>query len=29
MTPDSFGAFQKNEAQKWAKIIRDSGLKPE
>lgn len=29
MTPESFGAFQKNEAQKWAKIIRDSGLKPE
>jgi tripartite-type tricarboxylate transporter receptor subunit TctC len=29
MTPESFGVFQKNEAQKWAKIIRDSGLKPE
>ena len=29
MTPEAFGAFQKNEAQKWAKTIRDSGLKPE
>lgn len=29
MTPEAFGAFQKSEAQKWAKTIRDSGLKPE
>jgi tripartite-type tricarboxylate transporter receptor subunit TctC len=29
MTPEAFGVFQKNEAQKWAKTIRDSGLKPE
>jgi tripartite-type tricarboxylate transporter receptor subunit TctC len=29
MTPEAFGAFQKNEAQKWAKTIRDAGLKPE
>jgi tripartite-type tricarboxylate transporter receptor subunit TctC len=29
MTPEAFGAFQKTEAQKWAKTIRDAGLKPE
>ena len=29
MTPEAFGVFQKNEAQKWAKIIRDSGIRPE
>jgi len=29
MTPDSFGSFQKSESQKWAKTIKDSGLKPE
>lgn len=29
MTPEAFGGFQKSEAQKWAKTIRDSGLKPE
>jgi tripartite-type tricarboxylate transporter receptor subunit TctC len=29
MTPDSFGMFQKSESQKWAKTIKDSGLKPE
>jgi len=29
MTPEAFGVFQKNEALKWAKTIRNSGLKPE
>ena len=29
MTPEAFGAFQKNEALKWAKTIKDSGIKPE
>jgi tripartite-type tricarboxylate transporter receptor subunit TctC len=29
MTPETFGMFQKNEAQKWAKIIKDSGINPE
>ncbi len=29
MTPEAFGAFQKNEALKWAKTIEDSGIKPE
>lgn len=29
MTPDQFAVFQKNEASKWAKTIRDAGLKPE
>jgi tripartite-type tricarboxylate transporter receptor subunit TctC len=29
MTPEAFSAFQKSEAQKWAKTIRDAGLKPE
>jgi len=29
MTPETFGMFQRNEAQKWAKIIKDSGIKPE
>lgn len=29
MTPEAFGAFQKNEALKWAKTIKDAGIKPE
>lgn len=29
MTPESFGAFQKSESQKWAKIIKDAGIKSE
>lgn len=29
MTPEAFGIFQRNEAQKWAKIIKDSGINPE
>lgn len=29
MTPEQFGAFQRNEASKWSKTIRDAGLKPE
>jgi len=29
MTPETFGMFQRNEAQKWAKIIKDSGINPE
>ena len=29
MTPETFGMFQRDEAQKWAKIIKDSGIKPE
>ncbi len=29
MTPEAFGTFQKNEALKWAKTIKDSGIKPE
>lgn len=29
MTPEAFGVFQKNEALKWAKTIKDSGIKPE
>ena len=29
MTPEAFGAFQKNEALKWSKTIKDAGIKPE
>lgn len=29
MTPETFGMFQRNEAQKWSKIIKDSGINPE
>jgi len=29
MTPEAFGAFQKNEALKWAKTIKDAGIKAE
>ncbi len=29
MTPEAFAVFQRNEAQKWAKIIKDSGINPE
>jgi tripartite-type tricarboxylate transporter receptor subunit TctC len=29
MTPDTFGMFQRNEAQKWENIIKDSGIKPD
>jgi tripartite-type tricarboxylate transporter receptor subunit TctC len=29
MTPEAFGVFQRNEAQKWANIIKESGIKPE
>jgi len=29
MTSETFGMFQRNEAQKWAKIIKDSGINPE
>ena len=29
MSPESFGAFQKSESQKWAKIIKDAGIKSE
>ena len=28
-TPESFGAFQRAEAAKWAKAIREAGIKPE
>ena len=28
-TPESFAAFQRAEAAKWAKTIRDAGIKPE
>jgi tripartite-type tricarboxylate transporter receptor subunit TctC len=28
-TPESFAAFQKNEAAKWSKAIRDAGIKSE
>ena len=28
-TPTSFAAFQKAEAEKWGKAIRDAGMKPE
>ena len=28
-TPQSFAAFQKAEAEKWAKAIREAGIKPE
>jgi tripartite-type tricarboxylate transporter receptor subunit TctC len=28
-TPESFAAFQKNEAAKWAKAIREAGIQPE
>jgi tripartite-type tricarboxylate transporter receptor subunit TctC len=28
-TPGSFAAFQKNEAAKWAKAIREAGIQPE
>jgi tripartite-type tricarboxylate transporter receptor subunit TctC len=27
--PESFAAFQRNEAAKWAKAIREAGIKPE
>ena len=29
MTPEAFAVFQKNEALKWAKTIKDSGITPE
>ena len=29
MSPEAFGAFQRSEAQKWAKTIKDAGIKPE
>lgn len=28
-TPESFAAFQKSEAAKWSKAIREAGIKPE
>ena len=29
MTVDEFGAQVKSDAEKWERIIRDAGLKPE
>jgi len=28
-TPEEFSEFQKKEAVKWAKVVRDAGIKPE
>jgi len=28
-TPESFAAFQKNEAAKWSKAIAEAGIKPQ
>lgn len=28
-TPDEFAEFQKKEAVKWAKVVRDAGIRPE
>jgi tripartite-type tricarboxylate transporter receptor subunit TctC len=28
-TPESFAAFQRAEAEKWGRAIKDAGIKPE
>jgi tripartite-type tricarboxylate transporter receptor subunit TctC len=28
-TPEQFGALIKTELARWAKVVRDSGIKPE
>jgi len=28
-TPDEFAAVMKSEIPKWAKVIKDSGIKPD
>jgi len=28
-SPEAFGAFMRAEAKKWAKVVRDAGLRPE
>jgi len=28
-TPDDFGTFMKNEAAKWAKVVKDANIRAE
>ena len=29
LTPEEYGAYIKSEMQRWGKVIRDAGIKPE
>jgi len=29
MTPAEFGAFMRSENQRWVKVVKDAGIKPQ